>query len=267
VDVSAEMSDDIHERPVWDETIAKDVVGKVLLVGLTYLEANGELIEQQQFFGTVVSADSRKGILLSLEGRRAGEQYNLPPDTRGIEIASRGEHRLRATGEVVIDPDYTVMFSIAKKDESNGGRGELALRRASAEDVEFAFRVLKETMRDYAVATWGTWWEDESRRETVEQVSSGRTEIVELNGLPVGILLVERRKTHIQLVQLYIAKEFQRQGLGTQLLKRLFAEARESNLPIRLRVLAVNPAKALYERLGFVVVEATPERLFMEWRP
>ena len=115
MDVSTEMSGDIDERPAWDETLAKGVVGKVVLVGLTHLEANGELIEQQQFFGTVVSADSRKGILLSLEGRRAGEQFNLPPDTRAIEIASRGEYRLRATGEVVVDPDYTVMFSIAKQ--------------------------------------------------------------------------------------------------------------------------------------------------------
>jgi hypothetical protein len=109
------MSDDINERPVWDETVGENVVGKVVLVGLTHLEADGRLIEQQQFFGTVVSADSRKGILLSLKGQRTGEQYNLPPDTRAIEIASTGEYRLRGTGEVVTDPDYIAMFSIAKQ--------------------------------------------------------------------------------------------------------------------------------------------------------
>jgi hypothetical protein len=109
------MSNAIDERPVWDETIAKTVVGKVVLVGLTYLEADGRLIEQQQFFGTVVSADSRKGILLALKGQRAGEQYNLPPDTRAIEPASTAEYRLRTTGEVVTNPDYTVMFSIEKQ--------------------------------------------------------------------------------------------------------------------------------------------------------
>jgi hypothetical protein len=109
------VTHDVDNRPVWDETIAKNVVGKVVLVGLTYLEADGTLIEQQQFFGTVVSADSRKGILLSLEGQRAGEQYNLSPDTRAIEIASTGEYRLRGTGEVVTDPDYTATFSITKQ--------------------------------------------------------------------------------------------------------------------------------------------------------
>lgn len=143
----------------------------------------------------------------------------------------------------------------------------LRLRRASAEDAEFAFRVLKETMREHAIATWGTWWEEESRRETNEQVSARKTEIIEHNGTGVGIQLVKRTDTHIQLEQLYIAKAFQRRGLGTELLKRLMTEARESNLPIRLRVLAVNPARVWYERLGFLAIETTPERIFMEWRP
>ena len=79
--------------------------------------------------------------------------------------------------------------------------------------------------------------------------------------------LVDRPGTHIQLVQLYIAKEFQRCGFGTHLLNMLIVEARQLNLPIRLRVLALNQAKAFYERLGFVVVETTPERYFMEWIP
>ena len=119
------MSDDIADRPVWDETIAEDVVGKVVLVGLTYLESDGKVIEQQQFFGKVKSADRRKGILLSLQGQRLGDQYNLPPDTRALETASAGEYRIRGTGEVVIDPDYTVMFSIARQaDESKSGSGE-----------------------------------------------------------------------------------------------------------------------------------------------
>ena len=96
---------------------------------------------------------------------------------------------------------------------------------------------------------------------------AGRSEVIELDGVPIGVQLVDRPGTHIQLEQLYIEKAFQRRGFGTHLLNQLFLEARTSNLPIRLRVLAVNPAKALYARLGFVVVERTPERHFMEWVP
>jgi ribosomal protein S18 acetylase RimI-like enzyme len=122
-------------------------------------------------------------------------------------------------------------------------------------------------MQEYAVATWGTWWEEESRRETIEQVSVGRTQIIELDGRTIGVQLVDRPGTHIQLVQLHIANDYQRRGFGTQLLRRLFVEAKAAKLLIRVRVLAVNPARALYQRLGFVVVDTTPERYFMEWLP
>jgi hypothetical protein len=92
-------------------------------------------------------------------------------------------------------------------------RNHLTLRRAEAKDADFAFQVLKETMRDYAIATWGTWLEEQSRRETVEQVAAGRTEVIELNQVPIGVQLVDRQGKHIQLVQLYIAKKFQRRGV------------------------------------------------------
>jgi hypothetical protein len=109
------MSGDIDSRAVWDDALASDVLGKVILVGLTYLSVDGEVLEQQQFYGTALSVHSRKGILLLLGGQRSGEQYNLPPDTRSIEAASPGEYRLRATDEILVDPDYMAMFTISKQ--------------------------------------------------------------------------------------------------------------------------------------------------------
>ena len=56
-----------------------------------------------------------------------------------------------------------------------------------------------------------------------------------------------------------------RQGSGTELVSGLIAGARAERKPLRLRVLRANPAKALYERLGFVTTETTKERYFMEY--
>jgi hypothetical protein len=106
------VSDNIDDREVWDNNLAQRILGKVVLVGLTYLGTDGAVSDQRQFFGTAVSADPRKGILLTLSGLRSGEQFNLPPDTRGIDAAAPGEYRLRATGDVVVNPDYTAVFSI-----------------------------------------------------------------------------------------------------------------------------------------------------------
>ena len=114
------MDDDIESREVWDAALADDLPGKVVLVGISYINEDGSLLEQQQFFGEVESAHPRQGILLSLRGRRSGERYNLPPDTRSINAASPGEYSLRSTGELVVDPDYTVTFSLRKQPRAHG---------------------------------------------------------------------------------------------------------------------------------------------------
>lgn len=60
----------------------------------------------------MIEADPGEGIALRLEGARAGETYRLPPDLRAFAPAPPGEYRLRETGEVVVDPDYTTSRTI-----------------------------------------------------------------------------------------------------------------------------------------------------------
>lgn len=44
------------------------------------------------------------------------------------------------------------------------------------------------------------------------------------------------------------------------------ADVAAKGLPIKLRVLTINPARELYERLGFSVVRSTAEHHYMEYR-
>ena len=98
-----------NEPPVWDEEAAARLDGALVLVGITYLRPAGP--EQVQFFGTVISVD-RSGITLRLGGEREGESYELPPALEAFEPAPPGEYRLRSTGEIVTDPDYTTSWEI-----------------------------------------------------------------------------------------------------------------------------------------------------------
>ncbi|MDE6281550.1 MAG: hypothetical protein K2M15_07155 [Oscillospiraceae bacterium] len=90
----------------------EDLLGKVLLVGITYYTLGGELIEQKQFWGTVVQADDQ-----SIKIRQAdGEVFALPPDLRAISPAAPGDYTLRSTGEVVTDPDFLSTWTCTKPD-------------------------------------------------------------------------------------------------------------------------------------------------------
>ena len=144
---------------------------------------------------------------------------------------------------------------------------EISLRRAEPRDSDFAFQVLERSMRAYVEATWGIWSEAQARIRTSADAISGRSQIVQLGSQPIGLLCVDRLSKHLQLDQLYLLPERQRKGIGAKVLELVLSESHELGLPVRLRVLRVNPAKRFYERHGFIVTSETPERLFMERTP
>ncbi|PHY22848.1 hypothetical protein [Caulobacter sp. BP25] len=77
---------DLH----WDSVLAASLIGKTLLMNLTFLDDDGEVVERQQFFGVVIDADEGEGITLDLLGEHDGDTYTLPPQTSAIKAAEAG---------------------------------------------------------------------------------------------------------------------------------------------------------------------------------
>jgi GNAT superfamily N-acetyltransferase len=142
-----------------------------------------------------------------------------------------------------------------------------SLRQATADDAPLFYDVINRTMRDFIVTTWGVWNEERVQRESYEDSCSPNAQVIQVNDAAVGVFVVERYPTHIQLEQIYLLPEHQRIGIGRALLNKLIVEALQSKIPIRLRVMAVNPAKSFYEQHGFVITEATAEFFSMEKHP
>ena len=58
----------------------------------------------------------------------------------------------------------------------------------------------------------------------------------------------------IDLEMIIINPQFQRMGIGTDFIGSLLRRPRKGRRPVRLRVMKVNPARALYQRVGFIEV-------------
>lgn len=101
----------VGERPIRDEQHADRLIGATVLIGLTRVHPDGAQ-SQEQMFGVIRSANSRDGFEILLSGTRAGETYWLPPDPLKLVAAPSGEYRLRSTGEVVTDPDFTTSWIV-----------------------------------------------------------------------------------------------------------------------------------------------------------
>ena len=103
------------EALTFDAVRAASLIGKRVLIGITYEDRRGERTRTEQVFGTVASADP-DGIRVALDGARRGETKWLPPCTGAFRAAPRGEYRLRSTGEIVVDPDFTPQWTVKQPD-------------------------------------------------------------------------------------------------------------------------------------------------------
>jgi hypothetical protein len=95
----------------FDEKAAQALIGKYVVVGVTYTGERDEFIDQKQFHGRVVRANAGEGVVIV---QASGEEMKLPPFLRAFEPAKPGEYRLRSTGEVITDPDYTCTWSVKR---------------------------------------------------------------------------------------------------------------------------------------------------------
>jgi len=77
-------------KPIWNQE-GDLLVGQYVLVGLTYLAADGKTVTSQvQCHGKITKADER-GIVIACEGTTwHGQTATLPPDLRAIRPASPG---------------------------------------------------------------------------------------------------------------------------------------------------------------------------------
>jgi ribosomal protein S18 acetylase RimI-like enzyme len=152
----------------------------------------------------------------------------------------------------------------------------LSLRPATPADRDFLFRLYASTREEeLAMVPWPSAAKEAFLRQQFEartrdyesRFADGDNAIVLRDGTPVGQLWVQRGPELLRMLDVALLPEHRGAGLGTTLLRDLVAEARTRSVPVRLFVLVNNPARRLYERLGFSPVGAAGVYQEMECRP
>ncbi|GAP12610.1 predicted acetyltransferase [Longilinea arvoryzae] len=90
--------------------------------------------------------------------------------------------------------------------------------------------------------------------------------IIQQGGARIGRLIVERKPKTLLLMDIALLPEYRCQGTGTAILRDLMNEACQTHKTVVLHVESFNPARRLYERLGFRAVSENGIYLEMEWR-
>ena len=132
----------------------------------------------------------------------------------------------------------------------------IGYRPAAESDIDFLYSLHVAAMKEYVDQIWG-WNENDQESIFRRNYVPATIQIILCNGRDIGMLSVEEREKDVFLRTIEIHPEYQGKGIGTAIIKKIIADGAQKMKPIFLQVLKVNPAKGLYERLGFVIVEET----------
>lgn len=142
----------------------------------------------------------------------------------------------------------------------------IVYRPAVSEDRSWLWELKCATMREYVAALYG--WDEETQRERFEErFDPSRIRIIQVDGRDVGLLELEERETDFFLSRIEILPSLQKGGIGSAVIGAIIAEAHGKKKSVRLQVLRSNPARRLYERLGFQLEAETATHFKMKKEP
>ncbi|WP_447956065.1 GNAT family N-acetyltransferase [Vreelandella sp. EE7] len=128
-------------------------------------------------------------------------------------------------------------------------------------DKAFASRLIQHNMMCY-YKRLDMHWDDAVFDRDWRELESYQLVI---DTCPVGLLCINRDDHAYYIRELQIAPTWQRQGLGAAAIRFTHDKARREGVSaLRLRVFCINPARALYERMGFHIRKTQDNTHYME---
>ena len=128
----------------------------------------------------------------------------------------------------------------------------VALRPANEADIPFLLGLRAQTMEPHHLVAGIAHSPTEQEARVRSHFECAQ--VLELYGQRIGLLKVLREPNEWRIVQIQLLPSHQRARIGSNLISSVLAEARAAGVPLSLSVLKANPARRLYERLGFIVV-------------
>ena len=146
---------------------------------------------------------------------------------------------------------------------------KMELRNALPKDFDFILKLTRKNMEKIVTEEWIADWEKDVEPNFVNMwKSQGKKKIIEVDNRSVGYFWFEQHpeKKEIFINSIQIDEQFQRKGLGTEVLNGLHKEARNRNLEFVRAVVQKNNvhARKFFEKNKFESVEETESGMLVE---
>ena len=137
-------------------------------------------------------------------------------------------------------------------------------RPASRSDFDFCWPIYRDAMKPLTEAM-SQWNEPAQHKVVAQAVTDSGTSILRQDQADVGWLQVEESRHVVQLKQIFLLPTVRNRGLGTSFLTWMKERADRKRKDLTLEVMGNNPARRLYERLGFKAVATAENKITMRY--
>ena len=141
-----------------------------------------------------------------------------------------------------------------------------SFRECTLEDFDFLFNLKKQNFKCYVDKIWG--WNDEDQKQRLKQDLKEHLQhkrIILLQNKEAGIYAIHTTENgDLFINEISILKDYQNKGIGRKILEEQLKENHKKGIRTILQVFKDNPAKRLYEELGFKVYGETETHYQME---
>jgi len=156
-------------------------------------------------------------------------------------------------------------------------RDAITFRPCTPEDVPFLRHLYASTREDELRNVFQ--WTDEQKSVFLDMQFDAQKKhydefyadadflVIELEGEPIGRLYIFRDAVVIEIVDIAILPAYRGRGIGRVLLEEIIAEGASTKRRVEIYVEHNNPARHLYDRLGFEHIDTNGVYHRMVWKP
>lgn len=137
---------------------------------------------------------------------------------------------------------------------------DLKLIKAASSDKAYLLSLRKLTMTEHLERV-GRFYTDKQHLARIE-MHYEFAKIIFYKNEKIGTIKFLIHDEELEILQIQIHPEYQGKGFGNIVINYIINQA--NNKPVKLSVLKGNPAKKLYESLGFIVINENEQEWFMQ---
>ena len=132
---------------------------------------------------------------------------------------------------------------------------KLYFKKAEKTDIDYLFWLRNETMSNH-MSNSGV---EVTEKKQLDRINYNfeDAKIIYFDDEKIGLLKTTEKEFEIEVVQIQLDPKYHGKGLGNKIMQSIIEQAKAKNKTIFLSVLKANPAKKLYDRLGFLTEKET----------